>query len=206
MLSLDVFLIDPRFFFDTVRFIEHIVDNLNAEISLGTVTNVDEAVTWLSYTYLYVRMKRNPFIYGMDHSEPAEDPLLGRKRHEIITMAAERLARCQMIIFDQTTGYLTPKDLGRIASNFYIKHTSIEIFNQLMRPRMTEADVLSMMALSSEFDNIKARDTEHKELKGLLDRQCACDIKVSDELPLTTLIRVHLISLTHTPFTFLGWH
>ncbi|CAO3587825.1 unnamed protein product [Absidia cylindrospora] len=159
------------------KFIEHIVDNLNAEISLGTVTNVDEAVTWLSYTYLYVRMKRNPFVYGMDHSEPAEDPLLGRKRHEIITMAAERLARCQMIIFDQTTGYLTPKDLGRIASNFYIKHTSIEIFNQLMKPRMTEADVLSMMSMSSEFDNIKARDTEHNELKGLLDRQCACDIK-----------------------------
>ncbi|KAI8086190.1 Sec63 Brl domain-containing protein [Halteromyces radiatus] len=159
------------------KFIENIVDNLNAEISLGTVTTVDEAVTWLSYTYLFVRMKRNPFVYGMDHSEPAEDPLLGRKRHEIITMAAERLARCQMIIYDQTTGYLTPKDLGRIASNFYIKHTSIEIFNQMMKPRMTEADVLSMMSLSSEFDNIKARDTEHKELKSLLDQQCACDIK-----------------------------
>ncbi|KAI9305339.1 Sec63 Brl domain-containing protein [Cunninghamella echinulata] len=163
------------------KFIENIVDNLNAEISLGTVTNVDEAVTWLSYTFLYVRMKRNPFVYGMDHSEPAEDPLLGRKRHEIITMAAERLARCQMIIYDQSTGYLTPKDLGRIASNFYIKHTSIEVFNQLMKPRMTEADVLSMMSLSSEFDNIKSRDTEQKELKSLLEKQCACDIKGGPE-------------------------
>ncbi|KAI8066325.1 Sec63 Brl domain-containing protein [Gongronella butleri] len=159
------------------KFIENIVDNLNAEISLGTVTNVDEAVTWLSYTFLYVRMKRNPFVYGMDHTEPAQDPLLGRKRHEIITTAAARLAQCQMIIYDPSTGYLTPKDLGRIASNFYIKHTSIEIFNQMMRARMTEADVLSMISLSSEFDNIKSRDTEHKELKQLLDKQCACDIK-----------------------------
>ncbi|CAO3640291.1 unnamed protein product [Cunninghamella blakesleeana] len=163
------------------KFIENIVDNLNAEISLGTVTTVDEAVTWLSYTYLYVRMKRNPFVYGMDHSEPAEDPLLGRKRHEIITMAAERLARCQMIIYDESTGYLTPKDLGRIASNFYIKHTSIEVFNQLMKPRMTEADVLSMMSFSSEFDNLKSRDTEQKELKSLLEKQCACDIKGGPE-------------------------
>ncbi|KAI7887163.1 activating signal cointegrator 1 complex subunit 3 [Lichtheimia hyalospora FSU 10163] len=159
------------------KFIEHIVDNLNAEISLGTVTNIDEAVTWLSYSYLYVRMKKNPMVYGMDHSEPAEDPLLGRKRHEIIVLAARRLAKCQMIIFDETTGYLTPKDLGRIASNFYIRHTSIEIFNDFMKPRMTEADVLSMMSLSSEFDNIKSRDTEHKELKGLLDNACACDIR-----------------------------
>lgn len=167
-----------------IRFIEHIVDNLNAEIALGTVTNIDEAVTWLSYSYLYVRMKKNPMVYGMDHSEPAEDPLLGRKRHEIIVLAARRLAKCQMIIFDETTGYLTPKDLGRIASNFYIRHTSIEIFNDFMKPRMTEADVLSMMSLSSEFDNIKSRDNEHKELKGLLDNACACDIRVSVSLRL----------------------
>ncbi|KAI7860666.1 Sec63 Brl domain-containing protein [Circinella umbellata] len=159
------------------KFIEHIADNLNAEISLGTVTNVDEAVTWLSYTYLYVRMKKNPMVYGMDHSEPVEDPLLGRKRHDIIVLAARRLAKCQMIIFDENTGYLTSKDLGRIASNFYIRHTSIEIFNDFMKPRMTEADALSMMSLSSEFDNIKSRDTEHKELKGLLDNACACDIR-----------------------------
>ena len=36
------------------RFVENMVDNLNAEISLGTVSNVEEAVTWLSYTYLYI--------------------------------------------------------------------------------------------------------------------------------------------------------
>lgn len=154
---------------------------MNAEISLGTVTNVTEAVTWLSYTYLYVRMKKNPMVYAMDHNEPIDDPLLGRKRHDIIVTAAQRLAKCQMIIFDENTGYLTPKDLGRIASNFYIKHTSIEIFNDFMKPRMTEADVLSMMSLSSEFDNIKSRDTEHKELKGLLDGSCACDIRGGTE-------------------------
>ena len=40
------------------------VDALNAEISLGTVANVNDAVQWLGFTYLYVRMKKNPFIYG----------------------------------------------------------------------------------------------------------------------------------------------
>lgn len=187
------------------KFIENIVDNLNAEISLGTVTNVDEAVTWLSYTYLYVRMKKNPLIYGMDNNEPLEDPLLGRKRHEIITLAARKLANCQMIVFDENTGYLIPKDLGRISSNFYIKHTSIEIFNTMMKPRMTEADVLSMMSMSSEFDQIKSRDTEHQELKKLLENACACDIRVKKKITfvyiyitgfLTTFIREVLRILT----------
>ncbi len=35
------------------------------EIVLGTVTNVREAVQWLSYTYMYCRMVKNPLVYGL---------------------------------------------------------------------------------------------------------------------------------------------
>lgn len=42
------------------------VDSLNAEISLGTVANSHEAVRWLGYTYLFVRMRKNPFQYGLN--------------------------------------------------------------------------------------------------------------------------------------------
>ena len=41
------------------------VDALNAEISLGTVSNIRDAVQWLGYTYLFVRMRKNPLTYGM---------------------------------------------------------------------------------------------------------------------------------------------
>ena len=47
------------------KFVEHLVNNLNAEISLGTVTNVEEAVLWLSYTYLFVRMRKGPYSYDV---------------------------------------------------------------------------------------------------------------------------------------------
>jgi len=40
------------------------IDALNAEISLGTVSNIRDAVQWLGYTYLFVRMRVNPFVYG----------------------------------------------------------------------------------------------------------------------------------------------
>jgi antiviral helicase SLH1 len=40
------------------------VDSLNAEIALGTITSVQDAIQWLGYTYLFVRMRREPFIYG----------------------------------------------------------------------------------------------------------------------------------------------
>jgi pre-mRNA-splicing helicase BRR2 len=34
------------------QFVSRMVDNLNAEIVLGTVRNRDEGVQWLGYTYL----------------------------------------------------------------------------------------------------------------------------------------------------------
>ncbi|KAJ3042101.1 activating signal cointegrator 1 complex subunit [Rhizophlyctis rosea] len=160
------------------RFAEKLADNLNAEISLGTVTNLDEAVKWLSYTYLYVRMKRNPFQYGLDWSEVQEDPLLGKRRRDLIVLAAKTLHKAQMIVYDERTGYLSAKDLGRTGSSFYIQTASIEIFNAMMRPRMTEADVLSMVSMSSEFEQIKVREEEITEMKGL-EEECVCAVKGS---------------------------
>jgi len=39
------------------------------KVTLGTISNVDEAVQWLSYTYLFVRMKVNPLPYGINYQE-----------------------------------------------------------------------------------------------------------------------------------------
>jgi antiviral helicase SLH1 len=41
-------------------------DSLNAEIALGTVSSIWEGVVWLGYTYMFVRMKKNPLVYGMN--------------------------------------------------------------------------------------------------------------------------------------------
>jgi replicative superfamily II helicase len=86
-------------------------------------------------------MRKNPMVYGLTISDVEDDPLLGSKRHSLIEIAAKKLHQIGMISFDQMTGSLDPTELGRIASKYYIKHSTIEIFNQLFRPKMTEADV-----------------------------------------------------------------
>ena len=55
------------------------------------VTNVDEAVTWLGYTYLSIRMRRNPLAYGISMEEKHADPMLVRWRRDLIERAAQRL-------------------------------------------------------------------------------------------------------------------
>lgn len=146
------------------RFSAKLVDNLNAEIALGTVTSIAEAVQWIGYSYLFVRMRRNPMAYGIDWAEFQDDPSLVQRRRQLAIQAARTLQQSQMIIFNETTEELRSKDIGRIASQFYILHTSIQIFNTMMAPFATEADILKMIAMSGEFDNIQSRDSESKDL------------------------------------------
>ncbi|KAH9938549.1 Sec63-domain-containing protein [Fomitopsis serialis] len=160
------------------KFIAGIIDALNAEIALGTVANVPDAVQWIGYTYLFVRMRKNPFQYGMTRDQVAEDPYLGAKRTQLVIEAATRLAEARMITFDRTSRNFTILDLGRIAAKYYIRHASIEIFNKVFKPKMTEADVLVMLCMSTEFDQIQLRENEVKELAQLLESELVpCTVK-----------------------------
>ena len=152
----------------TFRFERGMNDALNAEISLGTVSNINDAVQWLGYTYLFVRARKNPMAYGVTffvfqfslnliqfHSgmlrdDVANDPRLGAKRNQLVTNAVRRLVEARMVNWNKSTGGLQTTDLGRIAAKYYIRLASIEIFNQRFRPRMSEADVLTMLSYSTE--------------------------------------------------------
>lgn len=50
------------------------------DVAAGTVTNIREASLWLSYTYLFVRMLRNPLAYGVGWEELTADPRLEGRR------------------------------------------------------------------------------------------------------------------------------
>ena len=62
------------------QYISKLPDNLNAEIVAGTVQNVKDAVHWLGYTYLYIRMIRAPHLYGIAKEDMVEDPYLEKRR------------------------------------------------------------------------------------------------------------------------------
>ncbi len=66
-----------------------------------------------------------------------------------------------------------------LTSRFYLRQDSVEVFNQGLHPRCRETDVLAVVSCSHEFDGLKAREGELKELKKLVEGgACPCDVKV----------------------------
>ncbi|TXG48076.1 hypothetical protein EZV62_027370 [Acer yangbiense] len=152
------------------QFVSKLADQLNAEIVLGTVQNAKEACNWIGYTYLYIRMLRNPGLYGLSPEVFKEDLTLEERRADLIHSAATILDRNNLIKYDRKSGYFQVTDLGRIASYYYITHGTISTYNEHLKPTMGDIELCRLFSLSEEFKYVTVRQDEKMELAKLLDR------------------------------------
>lgn len=148
------------------HFLRDVSSHLNAEVSLGTITNINDAAEWIGFTYLYIRMLKAPILYGVDKDD---DPSLRKRRLEIVHTAALELDEKRLIHYDQKTGEIRPTEFGRIASNFYISPETMAKFTQFLRPNMKDVDIFRLFCVSSEFKNISIRPEEKAEIAKLLN-------------------------------------
>jgi len=151
------------------QFISKLADNMNAEIVLGNIRNRDEAVEWLGYTYLFVRMLRSPGLYSVG-AEYENDEFLEQKRVDLVHSAATVLEKSSLVKYDKKSGKLQATELGRIASHYYITHSSMLTYNHHIQPMITPIELFRIFALSDEFKYIPVRQDEKLELAKLLGR------------------------------------
>lgn len=146
---------------------KRVVDMLNAEIVLGHVESTMEGVRWLQRTYLYVRMKQAPELYGTRRSE--SDPLLLHYLECLVHTCCEELRVANMVHYDPQTRRVSPTAYGRIASYYYISTASMNAFKDNLRPTMHDSDIFRVFALSSEFSQIAVRADEQAQLRELIE-------------------------------------
>lgn len=171
------------------RFLEEgLYDNFNAEISLGAITTMEEAISWMRYTYLWVRMQRNPTAYGfklkevmMTNTADEEDDgsngsngggggggALTKRLTSIILEASKVLGSSGMISYNGSV--FKPKSIGRIASSFYLSYQTIVEWGKLLRPGdhvKGEEHLLSLAGKASEFEQLRVRDEEVDDIEYL---------------------------------------
>jgi activating signal cointegrator complex subunit 3 len=95
----------------------------------------------------------------------------------------QALEQCKMVRYDVKSGNLYMTELGRVASHFYIQHTSIDIINHNLKPVMTHQEVFHLIAQCAEFESLKARDEEVPDLEKLRDSVCPLPLSSKDGKP-----------------------
>ena len=159
------------------QYLAALSNHLNAEVVLGNITSIDEAVTWLQYTYLWTRAMRspNPLEYGITIAERRNDPELFAWRTKMIAHTAKKLFASRMIVYVEATGQIRSTALGRVASHFYVDHGTVESFTDPttgVSEYMEDADILALLGQASEFSGVKVRQEELEELDGLANTGC----------------------------------
>ena len=142
-------------------------NHLNAEVVLGSVQSIEDAVDWLSYSYLFVRMLKSPDVYGVDPVLRASDPTLKGHCRSLVHSAACLLEKSQLIRYDRRSGALQSTPLGRVSSHFYVSHESMAVYNQHLKPSMSDIELLRVFSMSGEFTQLHVREDEKLELAKL---------------------------------------
>ena len=114
---------------------ENLIEHLNAEISLGTITNLQSAKRWLGSTFLSVRIKVNPDHYHLkgdiDASSSADDQLA-----QICTTSIENLQTYEFVTSDRQ---LRSTPFGDVIARYCVRIDTAIIFLQLgKRAKLSE--------------------------------------------------------------------
>jgi replicative superfamily II helicase len=129
--------------------------HLTAEISLGTVRDIEDAMDWLETTFYYARAQRG------------DDYITGSELRSRVSETLSWLVDAGFIEMDELA--VEPTALGRLASDFYLQLPTARSFADLAEADdITTADVLAAVAAAKEFDSVSARADEEDAIDAVL--------------------------------------
>lgn len=138
-------------------------DHFNAEIVTKTIENKQDAVDYLTWTFLYRRMTQNPNYYnlqGVSHRH------LSDQLSELVenTLSDLEQSKCITIEDDMDT---SPLNLGMIAAYYYINYTTIELFSMSLTSKTKLRGLLDIVSSSFEYSTLPIRHHEDNILQAL---------------------------------------
>ena len=139
-------------------------DPLNSEIVSKTITSMQDAIDYLTWTLLYRRLSKNPAYYGLQGTTSAH---LSEHLSEMVETVVGDLeeSKCCKITDE---GDLSPLNLGMIASYYYVQYRTIELVASSVTAKTKIRGVLEILSAAWEFSSLPMRYGEEKLLKQLM--------------------------------------
>lgn len=169
--------------------LEVFADHLNAEIMAGTVQSKHEAMEYLSSTYLYHRIIKNPSFYGVDLSEfhniDSRAQLELAINTQVIKFLSSFIDKCIQILVDSycvrvtdvsdDTSSVDSNDIdkqglvstpiGKISSYYYLTHSTVCLFQDHFGSSVSDNGSLNVPHLTlSEVLDLLTKATEYATL------------------------------------------
>lgn len=132
-------------------------DHLNAEIVAGTVQTKQAILDYLTWTYCFRRLLRNPTYYDLTSIEPED---VNKFVSNLVQSVLDVLLAAGCIQMDVDDRHIIPTSLGCISSYYYLSHQSMRHFSDTLRYDMSFEEILRAMCDAYEFDQQPVRHNE----------------------------------------------
>ncbi|NXM04444.1 HFM1 helicase, partial [Tyrannus savana] len=142
----------------------HLVEHLNAEIVLHTVTDVTVALEWIRSTFLYIRALKNPTHYGF-FSARTKNTDIFQFLTELCLKNLNDLSSFDLIRMDEANNF-KPTETGRLMAWYYIAFDTVKQFFTI-KGTETLNELITMISSCAEFLDVKLRTNEKKILNTL---------------------------------------
>ncbi|CAC5418729.1 HFM1 [Mytilus coruscus] len=142
----------------------HLVEHLNAEIVLHTINDMSIAMEWIRYTFLYIRVMKNPKHYGMPLGLTKEQ--IEKRLQDLCMKSLNELEMTKMITMDEETFDVKPTEAGRLMARYCIAFETMKKFCKISGVESI-CELITLVADCEEFTEIQLRTNEKKTLNSL---------------------------------------
>ncbi|GAB3678267.1 DEAD/DEAH box helicase [Halopiger thermotolerans] len=161
------------------RLAESLETHLNAEIAMGTITDLDDVMDWLETTFYYVRGQSKPEAYDFPNL-----------RERVRDCLEELVDRGFVETGEDLSIEATPR--GVLASKYYLRLETAAKFADLCDRveaghELETDDVLEAVATAGEFESVSARQDERDAIDAVLVGQEYGDLEAGQRKVLAIL-------------------
>nr|CCC95039.1 putative ATP-dependent RNA helicase [Trypanosoma congolense IL3000] len=158
--------------------------HINAEIVAGTIKTRQDAVDYLTWTYMFRRIVKNPSYYGLADRSPKSVTIF---LSSLVANVLDELQACGCVEpadgddngDDVDSNALSYTVLGKLCSYYYLSHKTVYYFDTNIDADSSQVDVLRTMCEADEFGELPVRHNEDK-LNLALSQTLPLSIKAQD--------------------------
>ena len=139
-------------------YLDHFLhDHLCAETNVKMIENKQDAVDYVTWTLYYRRLSQNPNYYnlqGVDHRHVSDH------LSELIENTVSDLENAKCIAVEDDMD-LFALNLGMIATHYYLRYTTVELFSSSVTAKTKLKGLLQILSSAPEYEDIAVgADTE----------------------------------------------
>ncbi|XP_077415257.1 putative ATP-dependent DNA helicase HFM1 [Vanacampus margaritifer] len=181
----------------------HLVEHLNAEIVLQTISDVNMALDWIRSTFLYIRVLKNPEHYGF--SADLDRCGIEAKLQELCLKNLNSLSSINLITMDENIN-IKPTEAGKLMARYCVAFDTMLQFSKVSGTENL-SDLIELVSKSQEFSDIQLRMTEKRPLNTLNQDKNRTTIRFpmegkikSNDMKVNCLIQAQLGSISIQEF------